>query len=193
MSGAEEETNAELPIEEEETERVEESEGPESGELNPAEEIERLLAEVESLKDQALRAEAEMQNVRRRAERDVENAHKFGLERLVQHILPVVDSLEKALEAKTSEDNPVIEGVELTFKLLQDLLTKESIQVVDPLGEPFDPNLHEAISQKHTTEVEGGTVLQQVQRGYKLNDRLVRPARVIVAAAPVLGVGPTEN
>ena len=111
MSGAEEETNTEVPIEEEETGRVEESKEPESYELNPAKEIEGLLAEVESLRDQALRAEAEMQNVRRRAERDVENAHKFGLERLVQHILPVVDSLEKALEAKTSEDDPVIECV----------------------------------------------------------------------------------
>jgi molecular chaperone GrpE len=189
MSGAEEETNAEVPIEEvpieeEETGRVEESKEPESYELNPAKEIEGLLAEVESLRDQALRAEAEMQNVRRRAERDVENAHKFGLERLVQHILPVVDSLEKALEAKTSEDDPVIEGVKLTFKLLQDLLTKESIQVVDPLGEPFDPNLHEAMSIVENPDMEENSVFAVVQKGYTLNERLVRPAMVMVTKTP---------
>ncbi len=189
MSGAEEETNAEVPIEEvpieeEETGRVEESKEPESYELNPAKEIEGLLAEVESLRDQALRAEAEMQNVRRRAERDVENAHKFGLERLVQHILPVVDSLEKALEAKTSEDDPVIEGVKLTFKLLQDLLTKESIQVVDPLGEPFDPNLHEAMSIVENPDMEANSVFAVVQKGYTLNERLVRPAMVMVTKTP---------
>jgi len=184
MSGAEEQTNAEVPIEEEEAGRIEESEEPESDELNPAKEIERLLAEVESLRDQALRAEAEMQNVRRRAERDVENAHKFGLERLVQHILPVVDSLEKALEAKTSEDNPVIEGVKLTFKLLQDLLTKESIQVVDPLGEPFDPNLHEAMSIVENPDMESNSVFAVVQKGYTLNERLVRPAMVMVTKMP---------
>ena len=180
MSGAKEETEVDLPMEEEETERVEESEKLESDELNSAEEFERLLAEVESLKDKALRAEAEMQNVRRRAERDVENAHKFGLERLVQHILPVVDSLEKALEAKTSEDDPVIEGVKLTFKLLQDLLTKESIQVVDPLGEPFDPNLHEAMSIVENPDMEPNSVFAVVQKGYTLNKRLVRPAMVMV-------------
>ncbi len=180
MSGAKEETKVDLPMEEEEIEQVEDSEKPELDEVNSAEEIERLLAEVESLKDKALRAEAEMQNVRRRAERDVENAHKFGLERLVQHILPVVDSLEKALEAKTSEDDPVIEGVKLTFKLLQDLLTKESIQVVDPLGEPFDPNLHEAMSIVENPDMEPNSVFAVVQKGYTLNERLVRPAMVMV-------------
>ena len=143
-----------------------------------------LLAEIESLKDKVLRAEAEMQNVRRRADKDVENAHKFGLERLVQHILPVVDSLEKALEAKTQQDDPVIEGVELTFKLLQDLMSKESIQVIDPLGEPFDPNLHEAMSIVENRELESNSVFAVVQKGYTLNERLVRPALVMVTKAP---------
>ena len=186
MSGSEEESKEELPVEEEnETEQIDEPEEPEaSGESDPAEEIERLLAEVESLKDKALRAEAEMQNIRRRAERDVENAHKFGLERLVQHVLPVVDSLEKALEAKTSEHDPVIEGVELTFKLLQDLLTKESIEVVDPLGEPFDPNLHEAMSMVENPDMEPNSVFAVVQKGYTLNGRLVRPAMVMVTKMP---------
>ena len=148
------------------------------------ENVQDLLAEIESLRDKVLRAEAEMQNVRRRADRDVENAHKFGLERLVQQILPVVDSLEKALEAKTNQEDPVIQGVELTFKLLQDLMSKESINVIDPLGEPFDPNLHEAMSMIENRELEPNSVFAVVQKGYTLNERLVRPAMVMVTKAP---------
>ena len=148
------------------------------------ENVQDLLAEIESLRDKVLRAEAEMQNVRRRADRDVENAHKFGLERLVQQILPVVDSLEKALEAKTNQEDPVIQGVELTFKLLQDLMSKESINVIDPLGDPFDPNLHEAMSMIENRELEPNSVFAVVQKGYTLNERLVRPAMVMVTKAP---------
>ena len=148
------------------------------------ENVQNLLAEIESLRDKVLRAEAEMQNVRRRADRDVENAHKFGLERLVQQILPVVDSLEKALEARTNQEDPVIQGVELTFKLLQDLMSKESIDVIDPLGEPFDPNLHEAMSMIENRELEPNSVFAVVQKGYTLNERLVRPAMVMVTKAP---------
>ena len=160
------------------------SQGGECNQSETANVAQDLLAEIESLKDKVLRAEAEMQNVRRRADKDVENAHKFGLERLVQHILPVVDSLEKALEAKTKQDDPVIEGVELTFELLQDLMSKESIQVIDPLGEPFDPNLHEAMSIVENRELESNSVFAVVQKGYTLNERLVRPAMVMVTKAP---------
>ena len=149
-------------------------------------EVQDLLAEIEVLKDKVLRAEAEMQNVRRRADKDVENAHRFGLERLVQHILPIVDSLEKALESKISQDDPVIQGVELTFKLLEDLLSKEAIQVIDPLGEPFDPNLHEAMSMVEHSEMEPNSVFAVVQKGYTLNERLVRPAMVMVTKAPIV-------
>ena len=106
------------------------------------------------------------------------------IESLKDNILPVVDSLEKALEAKTKQDDPVIEGVELTFKLLQDLMSKESIQVIDPLGEPFDPNLHEAMSIVENRELESNSVFAVVQKGYTLNERLVRPAMVMVTKAP---------
>ena len=159
-------------------------EASEDTQCKATENVQDLLAEIESLRDKVLRAEAEMQNVRRRADRDVENAHKFGLERLVQQILPVVDSLEKALEAKTNQDDPVIQGVELTFKLLQDLMSKESINVIDPLGEPFDPNLHEAMSMIENRELEPNSVFAVVQKGYTLNERLVRPAMVMVTKAP---------
>ena len=159
-------------------------ESSEDNQCKATENVQDLLAEIEGLRDKVLRAEAEMQNVRRRADRDVENAHKFGLERLVQQILPVVDSLEKALEAKTNQDDPVIQGVELTFKLLQDLMSKESINVIDPLGEPFDPNLHEAMSMIENSELEPNSVFAVVQKGYTLNERLVRPAMVMVTKAP---------
>ena len=159
-------------------------EASEDNQCKATENVQDLLAEIESLRDKVLRAEAEMQNVRRRADRDVENAHRFGLERLVQQILPVVDSLEKALEAKTNQDDPVIQGVELTFKLLQDLMSKESINVIDPLGEPFDPNLHEAMSMIENRELEPNSVFAVVQKGYTLNERLVRPAMVMVTKTP---------
>ena len=159
-------------------------EASEDNQCKATENVQNLLAEIESLRDKVLRAEAEMQNVRRRADRDVENAHKFGLERLVQQILPVVDSLEKALEARTNQEDPVIQGVELTFKLLQDLMSKESIDVIDPLGEPFDPNLHEAMSMIENRELEPNSVFAVVQKGYTLNERLVRPAMVMVTKAP---------
>ena len=159
-------------------------EASEDKQCKATENVQDLLAEIESLRDKVLRAEAEMQNVRRRADKDVENAHKFGLERLVQQILPVVDSLEKALEAKTNQDDPVIQGVELTFKLLQDLMSKESINVIDPIGEPFDPNLHEAMSMIENSELEPNSVFAVVQKGYTLNERLVRPAMVMVTKAP---------
>jgi molecular chaperone GrpE len=150
----------------------------------PAEVLRQALEDAEKFRDVALRAEAEMQNVRRRAERDVQNAHKFGLERILTGILPVVDGMEKALEADDKADDPVIEGVRLTFKLLQDLLAKESVVVIDPAGEPFDPNEHEAMSMVENPDMEPNSVFAVIQKGYKLNERLVRPAMVMVTKAP---------
>jgi molecular chaperone GrpE len=120
-------------------------------------------SEAEKYRDMALRAEAEMQNLRRRSERDVQNAHKFGAERLIQNLLPVVDSLEKAVEAsqqaETAEDDPQLEGLKLCLKLFTDVLTKEGIEVVDPLGQPFDPNVHEALSMIENPDMEPNSVM----------------------------------
>ena len=150
--------------------------------------VAQLEAEVEKYKDVALRAEAEMQNLRRRAERDVQNAHKFGTERLLQNLLPVLDSLEKAIEASEaagqSEDDPQLEGIKLCSKLFIDVLTKEGIEALDPLGEPFDPNLHEALSMIENPDLEPNSVMTVIQKGYRLNERLVRPAKVMVSKAP---------
>ena len=148
----------------------------------------QLEAEIEKYKDVALRAEAEMQNLRRRAERDVRNAHKFGAERLLQNLLPVLDSLEKAIEtseaAGQEEDDPQLEGIKLCSKLFIDVLTKEGIEALDPQGEPFDPNLHEALSMIENPDLEPNSVMTVIQKGYRLNERLVRPAKVMVSKAP---------
>ena len=145
----------------------------------------RLVAEVEKYKDIALRAEAEMQNLRRRAERDVQNAHRYGIERLLQNLLPVLDSLEKAVEvseaAASDDDDPQLEGIRLCSKLFVDVLTREGVEALDPLGEPFDPNLHEALSMIENPDLEPNSVMTVIQKGYRLNERLVRPAKVMVS------------
>ena len=182
------ETEVEDPVEisSEATADDEELPGDPSPEENPLElELNNALREVEKFKDMAIRAEAEMQNVRRRAERDVENAHKYGLERILTNLLPVIDGLEKALESAPKEDDPVIDGVRLTFKLVQNVLEKESVEVIDPLGEPFNPNEHEAMSVVENPDMEPNSVCLVIQKGYKLNQRLVRPAMVMVTKAPL--------
>jgi molecular chaperone GrpE len=145
----------------------------------------KLVAEVEKYKDIALRAEAEMQNLRRRAVRDVQNAHKYGIERLLQNLLPVLDSLEKAVEvseaAASDDDDPQLEGIRLCSKLFVDVLTREGVEALDPLGEPFDPNLHEALSMIENPDLEPNSVMTVIQKGYRLNERLVRPAKVMVS------------
>jgi molecular chaperone GrpE len=157
-------------------------------ELSVDEQLAAALDKLTESKDAVLRAEAEMQNVRRRAERDVENAHKYGIERFLQSILPVVDSIEKSIEsadqADRDENDPVIEGIRLGYKLLLDVLEREQVEVVDPLGEPFDPNEHEAMSMVENPDMEPNSVFAVMQKGYKLNNRLVRPAMVMVSKAP---------
>lgn len=158
-------------------------------ELSVDERLVEALDQLSESKDAVLRAEAEMQNVRRRAERDVENAHKYGIERLLQNLLPVVDSIEKSIEsadqADRDDNDPVMEGIRLCYKLLLDILEREQVEVVDPLGEPFDPNEHEAMSMVENPDMEPNSVIAVMQKGYKLNNRLVRPAMVMVSKAPV--------
>lgn len=142
------------------------------------------LLEVEKFKDVALRAEAEMQNLQRRTAREVENAHKYGIEKFVQSMLPVVDSLEKAIESTGDSEDAIAQGVRLCHKLMVDTLTKEGVQIIDPVGEPFDPNEHQAMSMVEHADMEPNSVLAVVQKGCKLNGRLVRPAMVMVTKAP---------
>jgi len=148
-----------------------------------SEQLDSALKQADTHKDTAIRAKAETENIRRRAEREVSNASKFALERFAKEILGVVDSLEKALEqpGEGKEQTAMHEGIELTYKLLLDTLNKFSIQQISPLGESFDPGLHEAMVMQESDEHEPNSVMMVVQAGYQLNGRLIRPARVIVA------------
>lgn len=138
-------------------------------------------------KDEVLRVQAEMQNLRRRTEQDVEKAHKFGQERLSTELLAVMDNLERALQVGMDrEDESVkalLEGVELTLKSFVDCFRKFSIVQIDPLGEPFDPQLHQAMSMQENPNVEPNTVTAVMQKGYTLHGRVIRPAMVMVSKA----------
>ena len=152
--------------------------------------LESVVAQLEedlaAARDAALRSHADAQNIKRRAEQDVEKARKFALEQFARELLPVVDNLERALEATAGQDaavKPFAEGVELTLKSFLDALRKFNIETVDPMGEPFDPNLHQAMSMVENAEVEPNSVIAVMQKGYTLNGRLLRPAMVMVSKA----------
>ncbi|MEM6709249.1 MAG: nucleotide exchange factor GrpE [Pseudomonadota bacterium] len=154
--------------------------------------VEELRAQITELTDQILRARAETENVRRRATRDVENAHKFALEKFAGELLPVTDSLEKAVEvaeqsaegANAEAVRAIADGVSLSLKLFLDKLAKGGIEAIDPLGEPFDPQRHEAMAMVPNPDAEPNTVMDVMQKGYVLNGRLVRAARVVVVKSP---------
>ena len=137
------------------------------------------------LKDQVLRTLAEMENIKRRAARDVENAHKFAIEKLINDLFPVLDSLEKAVEAAAAIEGAeaISEGVTLSMKLFVDTLAKSGVEQIDPLGEPFDPQLHEAMTMVPNPDAEPNSVMDVMQKGYELNGRLIRPAMVVVSKA----------
>lgn len=147
-------------------------------------ELAKIAEELAEARDQALRVAAEAQNIRRRADKDVESARKFALERFASELLPVVDNLERALDAADREQaaiKPLLEGVELTYKSFLDALQKFQIEQLDPVGEPFDPQLHEAMSMIDNPNVEPNTVLHVMQKGYTLSGRLLRAAMVMVS------------
>jgi molecular chaperone GrpE len=156
-------------------------------------ELERLRGELAAAqvqaavqqREQLLRAAAELDNIRKRAARDVEQAHRFALEKFALELLPVRDSLELAAASGTTADAAALAaGQEATLKLLARAFEKFALQVIDPLGVPFDPERHEAMVMQPSAAAAPGSVLQVVQRGYELNGRLLRPARVIVASEP---------
>lgn len=149
----------------------------------PDEELAAAQAKAKEHWDLYLRAAAELENVRKRATRDVEHARKYALERFGKELLAVRDTLEMGLAAaETATVDSLIEGKNATLKLLTTVLNQFGIEEVDPAGEPFDPEFHEAISVQPSNDVEPGSVVTVVQKGYTLNGRLLRPAMVIVAA-----------
>jgi molecular chaperone GrpE len=146
----------------------------------------QLQEALATANDQVLRTQAEAQNTRRRAELDVEKAHKFALDKFTNELLPVVDSLELALqstEIKEASVEAIHAGVEMTLKMLVGALGKFRIAQINPEGEPFDPQYHQAVSVVENPEVEPNSVIAVMQKGYTLNDRLVRPAMVMVSKA----------
>jgi len=149
-------------------------------------ETEQLQKQAAEASDQVLRIQAEMQNVRRRAERDIENAHKYALDKFSADLLPVVDNLERALSAISTDDESqkaVAEGIELTLKSFIDVLARFKIEPIDPAGQPFDANMHQAVSMVPNPDLEPNTVMDVFQKGYTLNGRLIRPAMVVVSQA----------
>lgn len=147
------------------------------------EELVAALAKVEEYKEAALRSHADAQNVRRRAELDVQKAHKFGLEKFAKDIITVADNLERALASADSEKDAMREGVELTLKSLQETLTRFEVIALDPHGEPFNPEFHQAMTMVPNPEMEPNTVMDVIQKGYSLHGRLIRPAMVVVSSA----------
>jgi len=156
--------------------------------------VEQLQAKLEQAEqkamenwDQLLRTRAEMDNLRRRTQKDLENAHKFALEKFVAELLAVKDSLEMGLEATQQESASVEslrEGTELTLNMLKQVFEKFNVAELNPQGEKFNPDHHQAMSAQESSEVEPNTVMAVMQKGYLLNDRLVRPAMVMVSRAP---------
>ncbi|KAA6101873.1 nucleotide exchange factor GrpE [Pantoea dispersa] len=149
--------------------------------------LEAELAQAQGgVRDAQLRAQAEIENIRRRAEMDVEKAHKFALEKFANELLPVIDSLERALEVADKENTELasmIEGIELTLKSLLGAVRKFGVEVVGETNVPFNPDVHQAMSMMESEEVAPNHVLMVMQRGYTLNGRLLRPAMVAVSKA----------
>jgi len=154
------------------------------------EELHALLTDARAKADehweQYLRLQAEIDNLRKRSERDLVNAHKFALEKIAVELLPVKDSLEMGLAAalENHDVQKLIEGSELTLKMLGSVLEKFNIKEINPINEKFNPDYHEAMSMQERDDVEPNTVVAVMQKGYLLNDRLIRPAMVVVSKAP---------
>ena len=157
---------------------------------NSAEDLSQLLEQARAKADehyeQMMRAHAELENLKRRHERDLENAHKYGLDKFVAELLGVWDSLElgrSAAQDETADVQKLREGTELTLKMLSDAMGKFGVEQIDPINQPFDPELHQAMSMQPRADVPANTVVAVVQKGYRLNGRLVRPAMVMVSQA----------
>ena len=164
-------------------EHAAEESGESSGSARP-DTLTAAEARAEENWNRYLRTAAELENYRKRAGRDLENAHRYAHEKFAREMLNVKDSLELGLEAGSNADaQSLLEGKAATLKLMETAFNRLGITEIDPLGEPFDPELHEAMATRESSAAEPGSVLDVVQKGYRMNDRLLRPARVIVARA----------
>ncbi|MGF1723138.1 nucleotide exchange factor GrpE [Photobacterium nomapromontoriensis] len=143
-------------------------------------------ASANEAKDLALRARAEGENVRRRAEQEIDKARKFALNKFAEELLPVIDNMERAIEMADKSDDaikPMLEGVELTLKTMTDTVAKFGLTPIYPVGEPFNPEFHQAMAMQESADYEPNTVMFVMQKGYELNGRVIRPAMVMVSKA----------
>ena len=176
----------EADVQVESVEAAETEQPVEPEQTGPEEQIAALEQALGEAKEAVLRAQADAINAQRRAEKEIEKARKFALEGFSKEVLVVADNLERALSVVNLEDEsvkPIVEGIELTLKSFSDVLTKFNVEAIDPHGEPFDPQLHQAMSMVPNPEVEPNTVIAVMQKGYTLNGRLIRPAMVMVSKA----------
>ena len=188
--GEQNETADEKHVDEQDTQQLDDNETLINEELEK--QLEQAQAKADENHDQFLRAKAELENLRRRTDRELENAHKYAVEKFAKELLAVIDSLELGIQAAVgiqaadNGDPEVVklrEGSELTLKLFADLLDKFNIKAFGEVGEPFDPEFHQAMATQPSKEAEPDTVVQVMQKGYQMHDRLLRPALVIVSKA----------
>jgi len=164
-------------------ESEEQLESPEKNADSLEAQLEAAQAKATDNWEQFLRAKAEMDNLRRRNTKDVENAHKFGTEKFATELLPVLDSMVMGLATENASAETLREGMELTLSMLEKMMEKLGIEEIDPINEKFDAAKHQAMSMQPNGEVEPNTVIAVMQKGYSLNDRLLRPAMVMVSKA----------
>ena len=155
----------------------------ETAEPTPDAALAQLQSDLERFKDLALRTQADFENFRKRAAREKEDAIRYANASFLEKLLPVFDNFELGLQAAKAEGegSPVFQGMQMVAKQLQDFLIDQGVQPIDATGQPFDPNLHEALAQEASAEVADGFVVRQLRRGYKLKERLLRAANVIVS------------
>jgi len=156
----------------------------EGQELKPDEgDFGTVQADLDRFRDLALRTQADFENFRKRAAREREEGMRYANVSLIEKLIPIMDNFELGLEAARKDEGAgaILSGLEMVYRQLQELLASQGVEVVEALGQPFDPNLHEAIGQEANAEVAEGIVLRQLRKGFKLKDRLVRPANVIVS------------
>jgi molecular chaperone GrpE len=175
--------DAEQEMLEDEHKGEEKLESPEINADSLEAQLEQAQAKASENWDAYLRAKAEMDNLRRRNTKDLENAHKYGIEKFVTELLPVLDSMALGLAVEDASAESLREGMELTMNILQKMMEKLNIEEIDPLNEKFDPEKHQAMTMQPNADVEPNTVIAVMQKGYSLNERLIRPAMVMVSKA----------
>jgi molecular chaperone GrpE len=181
MDEAVAEKQAEDQVSAHEAEMLVEEEALDQAEEELVEQLKKAEEKAEESWETLLRTKAEMENLRKRTQKDLENAHKYGIERFVSELLPIIDSMELGLAAEEVSVESLREGMELTLNMASQVLEKFNIAVVNPIEEKFDPEFHQAMSMQPSDEVEPNTVIAVMQKGYTLNGRLVRPAMVMVS------------